>query len=105
MAGETILEDFYTTLDTKFVDTPNTDITIILGDFNSKIGATNVDHHMRQVVGGFGLGEMNERGKKLMDFCLQRRRSIVNTYFKHYPGRLYTWKSSGDRYREIREVK
>ena len=99
IAEENILQSSYTTLDNLLANIPSKDITILLGDFNSKIGATQTDHHMRQVVGNYGLGERNESGEKLIDFCLQRRLSIMNTYFEHHPRRLYTWKSPGDRYR------
>lgn len=92
------MEDFYTALEETLSDVPSKDIAIILGDFNSKVGKTHLDHHIRQ-VGGFGLGERNDRGERLLDFCLQRNLSIMNTYFQHHPRRLYMWRLPGDRFR------
>ena len=40
-------------------------IKIMMGDFNSKVGSERVEH----VVGHFGMGEKNERGYRLIEFC------------------------------------
>ena len=39
----------------------------VMGDFNSIVGEVSTD----KVVELFGLGERNERGKMLIDFCKQ----------------------------------
>lgn len=53
--------------------------------------------HLRRVVGKFGLGERNERGDRLLDFCTQQRLAAMNIFFQHHPRRQYTWRSPGDR--------
>ena len=44
-------------------------------------------------VGLYGLGEMNEAGEQLEDFCLEYEMALANTMFKQHPRRLYTWTS------------
>ena len=43
-----------------------------------------------------GLGEQNERGVKLAEFCISNDLTIGNTIFPHHPRRLYTWRSPGE---------
>ena len=66
---------------------------IVMGDFNSIVGDESTD----KVVGPFGLGRRNERGKMLIDFCKQHDLVVMNTWFKKRKTKLYTWKSPGDR--------
>ncbi|KAL3874004.1 hypothetical protein ACJMK2_037075 [Sinanodonta woodiana] len=44
---------------------------------------------------------MNERGERLLQFCRLYKLNIVNTYFKHKPPRKWTWRSPGDRTRQM----
>jgi len=44
-------------------------------------------------VGLCGLGETNEAGEQLEDFCLEHEMALANTMFKRHPRRLYTWTS------------
>lgn len=62
---------------------------IIMGDFNAKVGQGRVE----DVVGDFGLGDRNNRGDKLIQFCQEEKLVITNTWFKLPPRRLYTWQS------------
>jgi hypothetical protein len=48
---------------------------IVMGDFNSILGEGSTD----KVVGPFGLGKRNERGKMLIDFCNQHDLVVMNT--------------------------
>jgi hypothetical protein len=68
---------------------------IVMEDFNSIVGEGSTD----KVVGPFGLGIRNERGKMLIDFCKQHDLVVMNTGFKKRKTKLYTWKSPGDRNR------
>ncbi|XP_072384635.1 uncharacterized protein [Diabrotica undecimpunctata] len=79
------LEDFYMALEGVLDKIPNKDIVVILGDFNAKLGRTNLDDHMKMIVGPYGLGDRNERGDRLLEFCNQRKFSVMNTHFKHHP--------------------
>jgi len=41
--------------------------------------------------GLYGLGETNEAGEQLEDFCLEHQLALANTVFKQHLRRLYTW--------------
>jgi hypothetical protein len=68
---------------------------IVMGNFNSIVGEGPTD----KVVGTFGLGRKNERGKMLIDFCKQHDLVVMNMWLKKRKTKLYTWKSPGDRNR------
>ncbi|XP_030747095.1 craniofacial development protein 2-like [Sitophilus oryzae] len=85
------IEGFYTSLETVFSRFSSKEVTIIMGDFNSKIGETIQDNHIRSTVGKYGLGIRNERGERLIQFCLDNNLSICNSLFQQR--RLYTWTS------------
>ena len=70
----------------------SSDVLIIMGDFNAKIGKGAY----RDIVGKHGLGERNERGERLLHFCIEKDMVVSNTTFEHPNRLLYTWKSPGD---------
>ena len=41
------------------------DIVLIIGDFNAKVGDEKVD----DIVGQCGMGKLNDRGNKLIEWC------------------------------------
>ncbi|XP_030845227.1 uncharacterized protein LOC115925467 [Strongylocentrotus purpuratus] len=68
-----------------------------MGDFNAKIGS---DFKIwAPALGKFGLGVMNSRGEKLMEFCMIHRLAVSNTYFQHKDCRRATWTSPGGLYK------
>lgn len=77
-------ENFYRDIKTLITTTKRHDITIILGDFNAKFGKIIVDG----CTGAFGLGDRNERGDKLIEFCQNEEVIVTNTTFKQ-PNWLY----------------
>ena len=72
------------------------EITIIMGDFNAKVGETI---NNESGIGEFGLGERNERGDLLTNFCQANDMVITNTLFKHPLRRRHTWVSPGNLFR------
>jgi len=48
---------------------------------------------MSSAAGLYGLGETNEAGEQLEDFCLEHELALANNMFKQHPRRLYTWTS------------
>jgi len=76
---------------------PKGDMLLVTGDFNSKYGRRE-SHVMSSAVGLYGLGETNEAGEQLEDYCLEHELALANTMFKQHPRRLYTsiaqWKTS-----------
>ena len=59
-----------------------------MGNFNAKVGRGK----HTDIVGSEGLGEMNERGEKVMEWCEQNDQ-IINTWFTKHPRKLWIWKS------------
>ena len=64
-----------------------------MGDFNSIMREGSTD----KVVGLFGIGKRNKRGKMLIDFCRQHDLVVMNMWLKKRKTKLYTWKSPGNR--------
>ena len=50
-----------------------------MGDWNSKVG----DKKFLNITGQYGLGDRNDAGDKLLEFCSENEMSIANTLFKH----------------------
>ena len=45
---------------------------------------------MSATTGKFGLGEQNEAGQRLIEFCQENKLVIANTHFQQHKRRLYT---------------
>ena len=59
-----------------------------MGDFNTKVGNKCQDI----TVGSYGLGERNDRGERLAEWCKNNKFMIANTWFKNHLRRLWIWK-------------
>jgi hypothetical protein len=68
---------------------PKGDIAVVMGDFNAKVGEGAVEG----VTGKHGLGERNEAGDRLLEFCAANDLIVSNTWFQLLKRRLYTWTS------------
>lgn len=84
-----LIDPFYEDVSSVLLKLKAHECNIVMGDFNAKIGEDIV----HGVVGRFGLGERNERGDRLVQFCQEQKLIIANTLFKLPPRRLYTWTS------------
>ena len=63
--------------------------TVVMGDFNAKVGARNGDE-LR--VGPFGYGgQRNHRGQRLVDFMEKEEFHFMNSYFQKRPSSRWTW--------------
>ena len=93
--SEQEIDQFYEELDYAMKQVGSQDIRIMMGDLNAKIGQGSEGG----VVGPCGLRQRNERSDKLYEWCAENEQVITNTWFKHHPRYLYTWKSPGDHYR------
>ena len=60
-----------------------------MGDINAKVG----ECEKSSITGGFGLGNRNDAGECLMEFCEEKNLKIMNTCFNQPKRRLYTWTS------------
>ena len=62
-----------------------THYTIVMGDFNAKVGGqTNTSE---RATGCFGLGQRNERGDTLVEWATSKNFKIMNTQFQKKAGR------------------
>ena len=86
------IEAHYQEIEMMLKEVKSTDVLIILGDFNAKIGKESFEN----ITGNFGLGKRNERGDRLIQFCIENNMIVSNTFFQQPKRLLYTWKSPGD---------
>ena len=89
------IDEFYNILQQVTDSISNSDVKIIMGDWNAKVGSNKLS----RITGQWGLGERNERGDRLIDFCGGNDMVIMNTVFKQPKRRLYTWTSPGGNYK------
>jgi len=67
--GEEI-ERFYQDLSQAVQQVPKRDMLLVMGDFSAKVGRREPSA-ISSTVGLYGLGETNEAGEQLEDFCLE----------------------------------
>ncbi|XP_030850967.1 uncharacterized protein LOC115928190 [Strongylocentrotus purpuratus] len=70
-----------------------TQFTIVMGDFNAKVGKR--EEGEGSTIGPFGSGQRNDRGDRLLEFAISNKMKIMNTFFKKEASRKWTWKSPG----------
>lgn len=51
-------------------------MTLSIGDFNAKVGREETQDNMDK----FGLGVRNERGRRLVEFCMETK-LVCNKYY------------------------
>ena len=74
---------------------PDDEMLLLGGDLNGHVGQQSTsfeDGH-----GGYGYGEQNQDGVRILDFCVSNKLAIVNTFFqKTNNNRLVTYSSGGN---------
>ncbi|GFO06922.1 craniofacial development protein 2-like protein [Plakobranchus ocellatus] len=89
------VEKFYEEIEKAKGYLKSRDTIIVMGDFNAKVG----HERLEDVVGPSGIGTVNERGSRLIEWCQVNNFTITNTWYQNHPRRQWTWKSPGDRNR------
>ena len=75
---EAEVDQFYEDLEEILELTPKKDALFIIRDWNPKGGIQDTPG----VTGKFGLGEQNEAGQRLTEFCQENALVIANTLFQ-----------------------
>lgn len=88
-APETKMNQFYDQLLAATNETSTCTWQIVMGDFNAKIGQTT--DYDDDVMGKFGFGTRNERGKRFLEFARQNQLFITNSMFQKKDDKRFTW--------------
>ena len=67
-------------------------IVLVTGDFNAKVG----EDKFKDICGPHGLGTLNKRGERLLDFCIKQNLMISNTWFQQKKSARSTWSEWND---------
>ena len=92
---EEVKDHFCNRLQTILDKLKEKDMTVLMGDFNAKIGADNRGYE--EVMGRYGIGEMNENGEMFADLCASNRLVIGVSVFPHRRIHKATWISPDHR--------
>jgi exonuclease III len=87
--------EFYRILQSVLNEIPRKNVVILMGDWNAKTGKGEES----ETVGKYGLGNRNEAGERLLEFCEENALFLANTFFKQPEQRLYTWTSLNGKYK------
>jgi hypothetical protein len=76
---------------TELLHNSKTQFTIIMGDFNAKVGKG--EEGEEDTIDQFGSGQRNDRDDRLIEFAICNKLKIMNTLFKKSASRRWTWRS------------
>ena len=88
-------EAFYDQLQSTLLAIPSSDMVVVMGDFNARVGSDVSP--WGTVLGPHGFGDVNENGERLLDFCANNQLVLTNTWFQHKVIHKATWFRNGDR--------
>ncbi|CAH8515410.1 unnamed protein product [Schistosoma haematobium] len=89
--NEDAKDQFYNRLQSIVEKCPTKDLTILMGDFNAKVGTDNTGYE--DIMGRHGLGEKNENGERFANLCAFNKLVIGGTIFPHKRIHKTTWTS------------
>ena len=82
-------DKFYSDLQSLISSVRDTERLLLLGDFNARVGH---DHSAwPDCLGLFGIGNINENGQRLLEFCSMNHLCITGSYFKTKNVHKVTW--------------
>lgn len=82
-------DKFYADLRNLVRNTPADDKVIVLGDFNARVRRDS--EAWKGVLGMHGVGNCNDNGSLLLEFCAEQEMTITNTVFQQKNSRKTTW--------------
>ncbi len=93
------IEQFYEQLEGTIRLFSRKDVKIIVGDWNAKVGSDR--EGWESVMGRYGFGERNERGKRLLEFAEKHGLMICNTRFQQKECRKWTWRAPDGKHKNM----
>jgi hypothetical protein len=82
---------FFERLEEEMRAVPEEEGLIVGGDLNGHVGRERDGYE--EVLGCYGMGERNEQGEAILDFCVSCGLKVANTYFKKDREKYITYKS------------
>ena len=71
---------------------PESDIPVVLGDFNARVGVLDQDSNLwRGILGRHGMSGHSLAGNELLEFCAINNLSIMSTWFQKKEINQGTW--------------
>lgn len=86
-AADEEMDSFYESLRKLTTKKSSRDVVIIIGDMNAKVGCERIE----DIVGHYGVGNINERGEELINFCRENDLMLANTWFEQKLSARHTW--------------
>ena len=87
-----VKDHFFTDLQRVVDGVPASDVLLLLGDFNARVGSSNdAGDEWRAVLGRYGHGARNDAGERLLMWCATNGLSVMNTHFQKPASRRGTW--------------
>jgi hypothetical protein len=93
--GDEEKDKFYEELDEELGQAGIDDFVVLLGDLNGHVGAEADGYE--GIHGGFGYGDRNVEGCRILEFSEAHGLVVGNTWFKRPKGRLVTYRSGNDK--------
>ena len=84
-------DQFYSRLQKILEAFSEKDVTVVMGDFNAKIGGDNTGY--QEIMGIHALGTLNENGERFADLCALNSLVIGGSLFPHKRIHKNTWRS------------
>jgi exonuclease III len=85
-----LVQQFYKELEEAYdYERRSTDIIMIAGDFNAKLGRRELGEET--IMGNYGIGNRNTNGEELAEFLVKTGIYPANTHFKHRKMQIATW--------------
>jgi len=94
-----VKEKFYDDLQAVISSVPSSDVLLVMGDCNARVGCASSSCTSEAlwdgVQGKFGVGKFNESGESLLSFCALNQLCVMNTMFDKKRIQQYTWQHPG----------